>query len=264
MKRVELPEITLNVYDEGDGEVILFVHAFPLDHTIWQPQLEAFSDSHRVIAPDLRGFGLSEATSGTVGMDRFADDLAALLDALWATERVTLCGLSMGGYIAWQFWKLHPHRLRRLILCDTKALPDNEETKKTRADVADRILKEGPGFLATDVTPRLVSKETQQNRPEVVASLQDVIQRSQPEGVAAALRGMAARPDATDWLPMIEVPTLLISGTDDLISPPREMNAIAEKMPNAKFVEIPNAGHMTTVENPEAVNAAIRQFLAET
>ncbi len=119
MNRINLEDITLNVIERGSGPPLLLVHGFPLDHQMWRGQIDELAEDFRVIAPDLRGFGASDATEGTVTMQQFADDLANLLDQLSVQQPVRLCGLSMGGYIAWQFWRRHGDRLSHLILCDT-------------------------------------------------------------------------------------------------------------------------------------------------
>ena len=131
MPRIRINDIHLNVLDEGQGPPLLLVHGFPLDHTMWREQIQHFRGTHRVIAPDLRGFGQSDVTPGTITMQRHAEDLAHLLDALRVKNPVCLCGLSMGGYIAWQFVQMHHGRLGSLILCDTKAGADDEAGKKT-------------------------------------------------------------------------------------------------------------------------------------
>lgn len=258
----QLGDVSLHVFDEGSGSPLLFVHGFPLDHTMWQAQLDRFARSHRVIAPDLRGFGNSSVTSGTVTMERFADDLADLLDRLRISQPVTLCGLSMGGYVAWQFWKRHRNRLEKLILCDTRAGADAPQARTARLDLAARVLQEGPGFLAESMPEKLYAPATLAARPPFLAATQQVIRNTPPAGIAAASRGMAERLDVTAWLPEIDLPTLIIVGAKDQISPPQEMQRIAETLPRARFVIIPNAGHMAPQEEPDAVNRAIEDFLA--
>ncbi len=158
MKRVAIRGVEWNVWDEGTGEALLLVHGFPLDHTMWAGQLEAFSTRYRVIAPDLRGFGGSQSSDASVSMEQFADDLAELLAALKINEPVVLCGLSMGGYVALQFVKQHADRLKALVLCDTRAAADSAEAAANRLSMAQRVLSEGaevaaeamaPGYLAS-------------------------------------------------------------------------------------------------------------------
>jgi len=271
----------LHYVDRGQGRPVLFVHGFPLDHTMWAEQIDAISQQCRVIAPDLRGFGRSgkgdrsnlperpEGCCAQIGpvpfaatMEQFADDLAALLDALGISEPVVYCGLSMGGYIAFQFWRKYAERLRGLVLCDTRAAADSPEAAAARHVMADRVLAEGPRPLVEMMLPRLFGETTRQERPEVVEGLRRVMMANSPRGIAAAAHGMAARPDMTAALKEIRCPTLVVVGEDDVISPPAEMRGIAQAIPGAKFVEIPAAGHMSPLENPAAVNAAIIEFLA--
>lgn len=262
VKQVAVGSDTWQVEDVGEGPVLLLVHGFPLDHTMWRHQIAQLQKSHRVLAPDLRGFGGSVVTSGTVTMETFADDLAKILDQLGVNESVTLCGLSMGGYVAWQFWKRHRDKLSRLILCDTRAAADTPDGRKTRHDTADKVLREGPEFLAQSMIPKLFAETSLTRWPDAVEDVRNVIRKTSPEGIAAASRGMAQRPAVTGWLSAIDVPTLLLAGTHDGISPPEEMREFGKLMPRAKFVEIAGAGHMSPLEQPDTSNAAIREFLA--
>lgn len=257
----------------ADGPPIVLVHGFPLDHTMWREQFAALGERHRVIAPDLRGFGRTDVKPGVVTMERFADDIAALLDAILGggggvgggavskARPVTFCGLSMGGYIAWQFWRRHRSRLARLILCDTRAVADQEEVARGRLQMAERVSREGAGFVPDAMFGRLFAPSTREQRPDLLDDIRSVILRTAPEGIAAGQRGMAARPDVTDWLSEIDVPTLVICGEHDLISPPGEMRAIAASIPDARYVEIPGAGHMAPLEAPALVNVALLRFL---
>lgn len=256
-----IPGASLNGLDRGQGPVILFVHGFPLTHAMWRPQIEALADSCRVIAPDLHGFGASTVTAGTISMRQFADDLAELLDALNITEPVTFCGLSMGGYIGWQFARHYPHRLRGLICCDTKASADSEEAIQNRHKLAESVLNHGSGVLAQAMPEKLFAKQTLEQQPGIVEQCKEMMLAADPEGVAAALRGMAERPDMSDLLPTIEVPTLVVVGEEDQITTVAEMREMAEAIPKSEFVEVPQAGHMAPLENPEPVNSAIKAFL---
>ena len=251
----------LHLVERGSGLPLLLVHGFPLDHTMWAGQLQELAAHARILAPDLRGFGRSAAGGEAVPMEQFADDLAALLDARGIREPVVFCGLSMGGYIGWQFFRRHRSRLRGLILCDTRALADTPAAAEARRATADRVLAEGLGFLADGMLDKLFAAETRQRRPELIEATQRVMLAASPQGVAAALRGMAARPDVSTWLPQIDLPALLLCGLEDAISTPEEMRGIAQCLPQARFVEVPAAGHMSPLEQPRLVNEAIREFL---
>jgi pimeloyl-ACP methyl ester carboxylesterase len=262
MKRISIGDGELNVEERGSGAPLLLVHGFPLDHTMWRSQIEALSAGHRVIAPDLRGFGSSSPSGDVLSMESHADDLAKLLDALGVDRPIVLCGLSMGGYIAWQFAARHGERLAKLIQCDTRSAADTEEAATGRRALAERVLKEGAGIVADAMLPKLFAEQTARTNPTVVDGTRRVILATAPATIAAALRGMAQRPDMTPKLAEIRVPALLICGQHDAITPAEEMRRVAAAIPAADFVEIQAAGHMAPLEDPLAVNAAIQPFLA--
>jgi pimeloyl-ACP methyl ester carboxylesterase len=267
MHRAALSTVELAYIDRGKGQPVLLVHGFPLDHTMWNAQIDALADRCRVIAPDLRGFGKSSLgdadPNAGVSMERYSDDLVELLDKLAIEEPIVLVGFSMGGYVAWQFVRKHANLLRALVQCDTKAVADTDEARAARLKMAEQISEWGAARVAEMMGPKLLSRRSFDAKPGVVAEVRRVVENTSPAAIACAQRGMAARPDMTDLLSSIEVPTLVLVGQEDVISPPAEMRSIAAAMPDAQFVEIPGAGHMTTMENPEAVNAALTSFLKE-
>lgn len=263
MKRLTVNGVELATMDRGHGMPVVLVHGFPLNHAMWNAQIEALSARYRILAPDLRGFGASGVTEGTVTMEQFADDLAALLDALEVEEPVVVCGLSMGGYIAWAFWRKYPSRVRALVFCDTRAAADTPEAAANRRATAERVLREGPGPVADAMLPKLTATSTPKMHPEVIETLRQMILSTDPHGIAAASLGMAERPDVTQWLPQIACPSLVIVGQQDTISPVAEMRAIAAAIPGSQFVEISGAGHVSPMENPAETNVAIGAFLAE-
>ena len=261
MQRATVGNIELAYIDRGSGPVILFVHGFPLDHSMWSEQIEALSARHRVVAPDLRGFGQSEGLDEKTTMQQFADDLAGLLDALRIAEPVNLCGLSMGGYVAWQFWEHHRGRLASLILCDTRAAGDTPEGALGRLALAETVLAEGALPVADSMLPKLFAPRSLDSDPTYVESTKQVMESTRPTTIAAALRGMAERPDMTAELPAIELPALLLCGEHDVITPADEMRDVAKAMPDAMFRVIYGAGHMSPLERPERVNRLILEFL---
>lgn len=246
------------------SDVLVFLHGFPLNHAMWSAQLDAFDKTYRVIAPDLRGHGASSVTEGTVTMRQMADDVAGLLDAMKINTPITLCGLSMGGYVAWEFWRAYPQRLARLIMCDTRAVADTEEVARARQMMAAQVVASGSQLAAESMTPKLFASSTQTDQPEKVELVRNMILNTDPQGIAATQRGMAQRVDMTPHLSNITTPTLVLCGAADTISPPTEMQSFANEMPSATFVEILNAGHLAPLENPTACNHAIRDFLAST
>lgn len=265
MKTAKLSHTQMAYVDRGEGVPVLLVHGFPLDHSMWDAQVEALSARARVIAPDLRGCGETPLAPRDgergIAMEDYANDLAELLDTIDVREPIVLVGFSMGGYVAWQFVRRHGHRLRALVQCDTRARADTDEARVGRIKMAENVAEWGSGRVAEMMGPKLFRPATFQEQPDVVQAVRAVVERTSPAGIAAAQRGMAARPDVTDILPHITVPTLVLVGAEDAISPPAEMQEIADAIPAAEYVVIPAAGHMTTMENPDAVSAALIRFV---
>ncbi|OUN01157.1 MAG: hypothetical protein BAA04_13200 [Firmicutes bacterium ZCTH02-B6] len=251
------------VYDDvGQGPPIVFLHAFPLNKAMWRRQLEAAAAAGwRALAVDLRGFGGSEAGSEPFTMDVCADDVAALLDRLDIQEPVVLAGLSMGGYVAFAFARRYPQRLRALVLADTRAEPDTQEGRTGRYEQAQRVEQDGVDVVVEAVLPRLVGETTRVRRPEVVAEVREMMAAARPAGVAAALRGLAERPDSRPTLADIEVPTLIIVGEEDVITPPALAEAMHAGIKDSRLAVIPGAGHLPNMETPEAFNDALLGFL---
>ncbi len=262
MKSVRIGQTELKVIQRGQGPVLLLVHAFPLDHSMWSAQIERFSNHWQVIAPDLRGCGASDVTTGTVTTEQMADDCAAILDALGINEPVVFCGLSMGGYIAWQFARKYAQRLRALVLCDTRAKADTPEARASRMKMLDHVMRAGTTYVAEAMIPRLFGADTPARLPGAVEFVRERILLAPPEGVAAALRGIADRPDMSGLLAEIRVPTLLIVGEQDVITTPDEMREVAQGIAGAELVVISGAGHLTALEAPVEFNSALARFLA--
>jgi pimeloyl-ACP methyl ester carboxylesterase len=261
MKTLRVRDLDMALVEEGSGLPLLLVHGFPLDHSMWKYQIGEFAGHCRVIAPDLRGFGRTTATPGTATMEQMADDLAALLDELHIHEKILFCGLSMGGYIGWQFARKYGDRLAALVACDTRAIADSPEQAASRKEQAKRVMREGAGMIADAMLPKLFAGETHERRPDLVEATREVILRTRPEGLAAALHGLAERPDVTKMLPKLDIASLVIVGEHDAISSPEEMEGIAESMPNAAWVIVPHAGHLSPLENPDVFNEALREYI---
>lgn len=262
MQTIQLPNVRLAVEIQGTGTPLLLVHGFPFDHSMWQSQIDWLSQVCNVVAPDLRGFGSSEISKDrdALTMDRFADDLAAMLDEL-VIEQVIYCGLSMGGYIGWAFARKHPHRLKGFIACDTLAEADTPEAASVREANAKRVLEEGSEFLVSGMIPKLFSEKTRKTKADIVEQVEAMIRNTASTTIAAALRGMAQRPDSTELLAEFEIPALVICGSDDIISPPEKMQGIADAIPHARFVRIPDAGHLSPLEQPDSFNREVAEWL---
>jgi 3-oxoadipate enol-lactonase len=243
--------------DEGDGVPLVLVHGFPLSGAMWQPQISALSARYRVIAPDLRGFGASTFGEGVDSLDQYADDLLALLDHL-DVRQVALAGLSMGGYIAFALLRRAADRVSALVLADTKAAADSDEARQKREQNARMVETRGLEPLADQMLPNLLADRTPQGQQQAVRG---IIMANQPEGIAAALRAMAQRPDSTPQLSAIKVPTLIIVGSEDTLTPPGEARKLHEAIKGSQFVELSGAAHLSNIEAPAAFNAAVDSFL---
>jgi pimeloyl-ACP methyl ester carboxylesterase len=244
----------------GSGPALLLLHAFPLGLFMWEPQVEALAATHRVVRFDARGFGGSPAGEGPLTMEAIADDGAALLDHL-GLEKAIVAGCSMGGYAALAFARRHPRRLSGLVLLDTRGGADTEEAKANRAALAAKVLAEGASAAVEAFLPKLLGETTRREQPQLAARLRQRILATSPRGIANALHGLAARPDSRDLLGAIAVPTLVLVGAEDVLTPPSEAEALAAAIPGAVLEVIPAAGHLASLENPGAVNAAWRGFL---
>lgn len=240
---------------------VLLIHGFPLDRTIWEPQAQVLGNQYRVITPDLRGFGQSQATPPPYSMDTYVDDLRALLDHL-GVHRAVVGGLSMGGYVTFSFYRKHPDRVLGLILVDTKAGPDTPEGKQGRDDMADLARREGAQAVADRMLPKLYAPATYEHNPALIERTRHMMEAASVDGIVGALKAMRDRPDSTPLLSQIRVPSLVIVGQEDALTPVSEAQKMAEHMPGAHLEVIPGAGHLSSLEQPEAVTRTLRTFLS--
>ncbi len=257
MTYAEFDEVRLHIRQEGSGRVALFVHGFPLDSTMWIEQISALSDVRRCIAIDLRGFGLSSAVTGTpLTMEVLAEDLAGVLD-LVSEEQADIVGLSMGGYVALAFAELYPKRLRSLALIDTKSAADPAEGKAGRDAMAETLIAEGRAALAELMQGGLLGPDAS---IAAKARLRSMIEGCPYETIVGALGGMRDRPDRTGVLRDINVPVAVIVGEQDTVTPPAESEAMAAELSDATLTVVPGSGHMSPIEQPAAVNEALRNL----
>jgi 3-oxoadipate enol-lactonase len=235
---------------------LLLVHGFPFDGRMWAEQEAALASVRRVIAPDLPGHGRDGAAPQT-GMDGMARALASRLDAE-GIDAVDLGGLSMGGYVCFAFWRMFPDRVRSLALIDTKAGADNDAQRKGRDDTAAAVREKGMTVVLETMMPRLFTDAA----PEAARALaEQMVLETRGETAVADLMAMRDRPDSTPLLPTITVPTLVVVGDQDPITPPSEAEAIAAAVPGARLVVVPGASHLAPLEQAEAVNRALREHL---
>ncbi len=261
--RARLNNCEIFYTSQGSGPPIVLLHGFPLNHTIWAPQVEELSRDFQVLTPDLRGHGKSEATLGVYGMDLFAQDLKALLDHL-RIERVILGGLSMGGYVAFAFLKQFGERVQALILADTKAEADTAEAQARREQQAQEALQNGAGPIADRLILTMLTPETREGNKALTGQVYEMMKLTDPVGVAGSLRGMAQRPDSTRLLSSLRIPTLILVGEKDSTTPLSDAQKMASVIGGSELVIVPQSAHLTSLENPKSVNVALRRFLERT
>jgi len=261
----EVNGVKLAYSDTGPGPdlTVLLVHGYPLNRSMWDPQLGALRTVARVIAPDLRGFGASEdGPRGPLTVEQHADDLAGLLDGLGITEPVVYVGLSMGGYIGFAFWRRHSHRVRAYVLADTRASADSEEARANRRDLIARTEELNSSRAAIEsMMPKMLAPGLRAGSlPEMLTRA--MMSATSPRTIVDAARGLAARPDSLDLLPSIDVPTLIVVGELDQLTPPSDSEAMLARLPNARLERIDQAGHMANLENPEQFNEVLLGWLS--
>ncbi|MFD7940879.1 alpha/beta fold hydrolase [Streptomyces sp. NPDC059755] len=239
---------------------LVLVHGHPFDRTMWAPQIEAFSTTRRVIAPDLRGYGASPVVPGITLLSDFTQDIAALLDEL-KVETFVLAGLSMGGQIAMDIVRQFPDRVRGLVLADTFPAPETPGGRLARNEMADRLLAEGMRGYADEVLEKMVAPYA---APEVKAHVHRMMTSAPPEGAAAALRGRAERPDYRPLLARVCVPALVVVGEDDEYTPVSDAEAMHAALPHSELRIVEGAAHLPNLERAGEFNRVLAEFLAKT
>lgn len=260
MSFIRVDDIQLAYTDAGLGQPVVLLHGYPFNRTLWNEQVAALSNSYRVITPDLRGHGESDASAGAATMNRMAQDVAELLDHL-EISRAVIGGLSMGGYVALAFYKQFPSRVRALMLADTRAQADTEEGKQTRHQQAEKALAEGMAGIADAMLPKLLTPDTVSKHPEVVKRVRDMMLKTKPEGAAGALLGMAERDDQTPLLSQISCPTLILVGQEDPITPVQDSEKMHREIEGSRLVVIENASHVSNLERTGQFNDELLRFL---
>jgi len=263
MKTVEIDHRSMTVAyeDVGTGLPVVLLHAFPFDREMWTPQFGPLSAAgFRVLAPDFAEFGRSTPGADAFTIDGAADTVADLLDAL-KIDRAVVGGLSMGGYVAMAFARRHPGRLLGLILADTKAAPDDAAAREGRDKAISAVRANGPAAFGESMLPKLLSEHTRQNNPAAVELARTVATRQTEAAVTAALYALRDRPDAGPGLEAVAVPTLVVVGEHDTLTPPLMSVRIAGLVKGSELQHVPDAGHLANLENPAAFNAAVIAFL---
>jgi 3-oxoadipate enol-lactonase len=247
-------------YDEaGSGAALLLVHGWPHDRTLWHAQLNGLATHARCIAPDLRGFGGSDGAEPFT-IEQYANDLVGLLDQLAIPEAV-VCGLSMGGYVAFAMLRRHRSRVRGLVLTGTRAAGDTPEQRATRERIVAFAQRSGVDALATQQVERMVGTTTRESRPALGAALRAMMAAAPMDGVIGGQRAMMSRADSSAMLASIDVPVLVVAGAEDAIILAEEQRAMAESIPGAQYVELAGAGHLSPFERAGAFNHALGEFM---
>jgi 3-oxoadipate enol-lactonase len=260
MRRLTVNGVSLAVEVRGEGPAVLFIHGYPFDHTIWRDQIDAL-EGYRRIAVDLRGMGRSDAPDLGYSMGIYAADIAALLDVL-GIEHVVLCGLSMGGYVIFEFLRGWRHRVRGVVLVDTRAEADGAEARRARDAAAATAREGGAAAIAESMLPKLLAPGTAERAPELAERLHRMMAATPVAGIVGALAAMRDRRDSTDLLPALAgLPVLVMVGEQDVLTPPDSARRLAAGIPHARLVVVPGAGHVTPVERPAETSAALLEFL---
>ena len=242
----------------GTGPDVVLLHPFPLNHTFWMPIVSQLSTRYRVITPDLRAHGDSDLGQGPATMGKMADDLARLC----REERVTkafFVGVSIGGYVLFEFWRRYREHVTALILANTRAEAETAESRATRLASADKVMREGTARFFEELLPKLLSPATMTNRPDIVSTARSMMQKMSPQDISGVQHGMAGRPDSMATLKTINVPTLIIAGEDDSV-PRREFELMRQQIAGSRMEVIGRAGHYAALEQPDEFGRLLRGF----
>jgi pimeloyl-ACP methyl ester carboxylesterase len=254
--------LTVSHREAGQGIPLVFLHAFPLSSAMWQAQLDEFSRNFRVLAPDVRGIGESSRFEVEMSIELLARDVALWLEEIGIYEPIALCGLSMGGYVALEFARIFPQKLAALILADTRADADSPEAKTARDEMIEYAKAHDGRAVAQKMLPKLLGETTLRQNPEIAHKVNQIAAPNRGENLAQLIAALRDRRDSTDILASISVPTLVIGGAQDVVSPPDVMAQMAAQIPGARGVVIEDAGHLSNLEQPDEFNAALREFLS--
>lgn len=253
----------LHFVNQGSSKIpLVLLHAFPVTYQMWQHQIDTLSDTHEIYALDLPGFGSSPTLRENASIGAYARAVLSLLDEQ-SVEQAVFGGCSMGGYINFEIWRQARKRVAGMILCDTRADADTEATKEARQKSIENVRATGLDDLAEGMIGKVFGESTLSSKPNLVSSVKETILESSPVGVIHALQAMAGRPDSTQDLVMMKVPALILVGSEDKVTPMSAAKRMADELPNAELVEIENAGHLSPIEQPEAVNKAMKKFMKQ-
>jgi 3-oxoadipate enol-lactonase len=260
--KIKINGWSMNYVERGapGATPVVFIHGFPFSLDMWEPQMRALPNQFRAIAYDVRGHGRSDVGDGQYSIEFFVDDLIGLMDHL-VIEKTTVCGLSMGGYIALRAIERHPERFDGLVLCDTKSGADSDEAKIRRATTLKSLKLNGVGQFADNFVKTVFAESTFTAHPEIVESVRAIIKSTSPIGIGGTLLALAGRTDTTAALTNIAVPTLILCGEHDLLTPPKDSESMQRQITGSAFHIIPAAAHMSNLENSGVFNDKLIGFL---
>ena len=259
-QRIKSGDAEIAYWSLGDGAPVVLLHPFPVNHEFWLPVAEPLSARYRLVLPDLRGHGESEAGDGPATMEKHAADIVRVMDDA-GVGRAAMIGVSIGGYALFEFWRQHRGRISALVLCNTKAPADGAEARAARLQAANDVLERGAGPFFESMIPKLFGETTREARPDLVDGALRMMRVMSPENIAQVQRGMAERPDSIDTLKTINVPTLLVTGNEDIMTGVNEAELMRQHIPGSQLRVIPKAGHYSPWEQPQEALRILRQFL---
>lgn len=260
MNRIRSDDAEISYTAVGSGPDVVLLHPFPAHHAIWLPVAEQLAARYRCVMPDLRGHGASEAGSGAATMEKHAADIRRVCDDA-GIGRAVFAGVSIGGYVLFEFWRRFRERVAGLVLCDTRAQADSDETRRGRLASIEQVQKNGPdGFLDAQVE-RLLGASTRRNRPDIAEAARRMMARMSVAGIAAVQQGMAERPDSVPTLKTIDVPVRVMVGDEDAVTPRTDAELMQAGIAGAQLEIVGGAGHYAPFEQPAQVARAMRRFL---
>lgn len=260
MIRVQRDDTDVYYESLGSGAPVVLLHPFPVHHEFWLPVIQSLATKYRLILPDLRGHGQSRSGEGPATMDRHARDIARIMDCA-EIGRAAFAGASIGGYALFECWKQFRGRVAALVLCNTKAQADTPETRSGRLQAAADVLEKGTEPFFESMVPKVMGKTTRETRPDLVEGALRMMREMNAKDVAAVQIGMADRPDSVAVLSTINVPTMVVTGGEDLVTGVAEATLMHEKIPGSDMKVIPRAGHYSPWEQPSEVGALLIHFL---
>ena len=257
--KMQVNGVTIGYEVGGTGPPIVFLHAFPLNRTMWGPQVAALSGRFQTITIDVRGLGESDAPYWRYSLEQYVGDIKAVLTHL-GVENALFVGLSLGGYLAFALYRLHPELMRGVVLADTRAEADKPEQIQWRFNLAQRTAADGSKAVVAEMLPKLLAPSRYDRDPSLVMQVRSMLSAAPVPGIIGALMAIAERPDSTDLLPRMTIPTLVVVGKDDVLTPVADAERIAKGIAGAELVVIPDAGHLSNLEQPDRFTTAVEGF----